>query len=215
MLSAHAMIVELNIGRMAGLRVGYLLLLRLGFAYGFGWCIHQFCHRFNGYQRPSTFHFYAGVTQSTAQWILGEIHHYLMVGVVVTTLVVALRLLDILGLTRRLQIAMKPLLKPLGMSEAVSHVVVIGMTLGLAYGGGLIVDEVKRGTISRFDVFMALTLTSLCHSVIEDTALMVMIGGDPLWVLVGRIVLALGMTWLIYCVVSKIKRRVVLQYLGL
>jgi hypothetical protein len=71
------------------------------------------------------------------------------------------------------------------------------MTLGLTYGGGLIIQESRAGHLTRHDVFCTLALLGLCHSFIEDTLLMVVIGGHLSGTLLGRTAFALLVTWLI------------------
>jgi hypothetical protein len=68
------------------------------------------------------------------------------------------------------------LLRLLGIGKEVIPITVIGMTLGLAYGGGLIINEVQQTKLERRNVFYALMLMSLFHSIIEDSLLMIAIG---------------------------------------
>ncbi len=43
-----------------------------------------------------------------------------------------------------------------GDSEQAAYVTMVGFTLGLTYGGGLIIKEAKSGTMSHRDVFFGL-----------------------------------------------------------
>jgi hypothetical protein len=71
------------------------------------------------------------------------------------------------------------------------------MTLGLTYGGGLIIQEARAGQLSRHDVFCALALLGICHSFIEDTLLMMVIGGHLSGTLIFRTLFALLVTGLV------------------
>ncbi len=76
----------------------------------------------------------------------------------------------------------------MGIGTKASAITVVGLTMGLTYGGGLIIHEARLGHIHERDVFYSLTLMGLCHGLIEDTLLMVMIGGHLsglLWARLG------------------------------
>lgn len=63
---------------------------------------------------------------------------------------------------------------------------------GISYGGGLIEAEVQSGEVSRRDVVYSLCLLGLIHSIIEDTALMLLIGANGVVIIVGRVLYSLG-----------------------
>jgi hypothetical protein len=73
-------------------------------------------------------------------------------------------------------------------------VTVIGMTMGLTYGGGLIIHETQAGHIPKKDVFAAVSLMSLSHALIEDTLLLALIGASPWGTLGARLVFSLAVT---------------------
>jgi hypothetical protein len=68
----------------------------------------------------------------------------------------------------------------------------IGLTLGIAYGGGLIIHQAKSGSVPPRDLFFSITLMGLSHSLIEDTMLMIMVGAHISGVLLARIVFSLA-----------------------
>ena len=51
---------------------------------------------------------------------------------------------------------------------------VVGLTLGLGFGGGLMIKEVKAGHVNKMQALSALVFINLFHSVFEDTALMML-----------------------------------------
>jgi hypothetical protein len=83
--------------------------------------------------------------------------------------------------------------------------------MGLSYGGGLIINEARAGTVAKKDLFTSITLMSLCHSLFEDTMLMVLIGGHLSALLWGRLVFSLLSTMLlvklINCLPEKLRER--------
>ena len=78
----------------------------------------------------------------------------------------------------------------------------VGMLLGISYGGGMIISEAKSGVLSGRDLVLSLVLMSLAHAVIEDTIVLHMAGASIWGVLGVRVgvallcvgVLAMGLT---------------------
>ena len=71
-----------------------------------------------------------------------------------------------------------------------------GLFLGITYGAGIIIAEVKKGTLSKVDILYIGTFLMLCHSVIEDILLFVIFGANGWIILVIRVVMALVFSYL-------------------
>jgi len=65
---------------------------------------------------------------------------------------------------------------------------IVGMFLGLSYGGALLVQSTKDAKYSKRDVFLVLVFISLFHSVIDDTIAVYLIGADLFPILFLRLV---------------------------
>jgi hypothetical protein len=115
-----------------------------------------------------------------------------------------MKLLEKSGLLKLLVKIMSPFLKILGIGEKAIPITIIGMILGYAYGGGLIIGEAKSGNISKKDLFYTIIFLSLCHSFIEDSMLMIAIGGAALPVFLGRFLLAYATSALIVLLTRKL-----------
>ena len=57
----------------------------------------------------------------------------------------------------------------LGVGEKASTIAVVGVTLGIGFGAGLLIKEVKTGKLHYKDVFGIIILIGMLHSIIEDT----------------------------------------------
>ena len=121
----------------------------------------------------------------------------MVISLVVLALVVLLEIMDRLGITRMLEGIMSPLVKLIGISPKVMPITLIGMTLGLAYGGGLIVAQSKEKPLESRDIFLSLAFLSLFHSIIEDHLLMIALGAHWFWIFILRLVFTLGLMILI------------------
>ena len=99
---------------------------------------------------------------------------------------------------------MKPVLKLMGIGAEVSTITIIGLTLGVVYGGALIINETKNKLLDKKDIFYSLVLMGLCHSVIEDTLLMMSLGADITGVLFIRVSFAIIFTTLLVTICKKL-----------
>jgi hypothetical protein len=87
-------------------------------------------------------------------------------------------------------------ISPLGMGDKAGFMAVTGFTLGISYGGGLIISEAKSGSLSQREIFFSLSLMGLSHGMIEDTLLMAAIGGSLWGILLARIVFSFIFIWI-------------------
>jgi len=83
--------------------------------------------------------------------------------------------------------------------------IVAGLLLGITYGAGIILAEVKKGTLGKVDIFYIGTFLMICHSVIEDVLLFVIFGANGWMILTIRIVMAFLFS---YILVILYKRRI-------
>ena len=122
--------------------------------------------------------------------------------VILVFLVQFMKLLDLIGLTKFLQRILHPLLSNLGIGKEATNITIIGITLGISYGGGLIIRESRMGTIPPRDIFFSLVLMGLFHSFVEDTLLLMLLGGSLWGYFVGRLIFALLVVWLLVRILS-------------
>jgi hypothetical protein len=176
-LVAHVLPLELSIAKKAGMRLPFAFIWRFGGAFILGFLLNQF-YRLTGWlQTPN--HVILNLAPPNASllsWTWGQVQSLLLMLALIFLLVSLLRLLEKLGLNAFLTRYLKPFLKFIGMSENAMPIIIVGMLLGLAVGGGLIVAETKTGKMSRREVFYALALMNLFHSLIDDTLVVTLMG---------------------------------------
>jgi len=199
-LVAHNLPVELSIARKSGARLRFQLLSRFGGALVLGMLLHAAYSATGALQGPAVVLFSrpeAVADSSLWLWALGEGQNLATIALIVTALMALMRLLQTLGVIALLNRLLRPVLALIGIGPAASSLTVAGLTLGIAYGGGLIIFEAKSGRVDKRDVFFALTLMGLCHSLIEDTLLMAMLGAHLSGILWARLAFALLATALL------------------
>lgn len=75
---------------------------------------------------------------------------------------------------------------------------VTGIIIGITYGAGVIIHSIRESNISKREAFLILLFLSICHAIIEDTLIFVVIGADGLILVVIRFFLAILFTWVVY-----------------
>jgi hypothetical protein len=124
-----------------------------------------------------------------------------------------MRFLQFIKVIELMNYLLRPLLNFIGIGPKASAITVIGLTMGLSYGGGLIINEAKNGSVSTQDIFYSLTLMGLCHSLIEDTLLIALIGGHLSGVLWSRLIFSIFAMAIIVQIVQRLPRSFQTKYL--
>ena len=198
MLFAHSLPVEAAITRNAGLRVGVTLIVRVGAAILFCALLNLFFSLFNLLGETANLHLpQFDATPSLMQWTLDQIKGLVFIQGVIVVLIIGLELLRWIGVERLIQKMMHPILVLVGIGSRASTIVIVGLTLGLGFGGGLMIKDVRQGMIPAQAAVGSLVLINLYHSVFEDTAVMMLLGPSLFYILVVRGVFALILTYLI------------------
>jgi hypothetical protein len=197
-LVAHGLPVELRIAQKAGPRIRAIAPLRILAALLLAWILHRTCSALGVLQetcnpliRPSQ------PDPAWTAWGLAQLRTLAMIFVIILALLAFLGLLKRLRITDLLLTPLMPVFRALGIGPGAAPVTVVGLTLGLTYGGGLIIREAQSGKLSSRDVFFSLALLSLCHSLIEDTLLMMAIGAHISGVLFARVLFSLAVVFVL------------------
>lgn len=192
MLVAHGLPVELRIAQKAGTRFRAMALLRVGGALLLGWLLNL-GYQFTGTLQQANRALWnpPAVDPTWSAWLWAELRNMGSIFLIILSLMALLKLLQKLGISDLMTKLLEPVLAMLGMGREAAPVTIIGMTLGLSYGGGLIIQEAQSGRLSKQDIFCSIALMGLCHSLIEDTLVMMLLGGHISGVFWGRLVFSL------------------------
>ena len=191
-LVAHALPIEIGIARAAGLRPLPMILLRVCGAIALGAAISAGYGALGVGREPALVLWQSPrVTDPTlAQWAVGELRNLGVVVGMVTLLISLLRVLEALRVTHAMHWLLAPVFRVIGVSRKASTLTIIGLTLGISYGGGLIIDEARSGRLPGREIFFSLAFLGLCHSLFEDSLLLVLIGGSLPGLVLGRLLFA-------------------------
>jgi len=192
MLIAHGLPVEAAIAKKAGVRLRATLCIRIFGALIFGALLH-FIYQESGYLQQTNILLWQPdlVKPTLVEWCVEQIKTLAMVFLIISALIFLLRLLKWLHIERLMHWLLSPLLILLGLSKQASNITIIGITLGLSFGGGLLIKEAESGALSSKDIFVSMALLALCHSLIEDTLLIMVLGAHLSGILWGRLAFTL------------------------
>lgn len=100
-----------------------------------------------------------------------------------------------------------PFTRLLGMEKNTSMTLVTGLTIGLAYGAGMMIQAIEEDGVSRRDMYLALIFLVSCHAVVEDTLVFVPLGIPVLPLLLIRFVTAILLTMTVAYVWKRMDNR--------
>ncbi len=213
-LIAHSLPVELRISQKAGVSLWYLLLLRIFCALILGAILNFAFTFFNVFSENSTLLWNPGSSDpSLVPWVISQLKNYVFIFVIIFALLLLMKILKLSGAINKINKVLEPGLEKLGMSKAAAPLTIIGMTVGISYGGGLIINETKRGHLTAKDKFLSLSLMALSHSLIEDTLIMVAIGASLVGILFARLAFTIIIIIILIKIISKMKKERFEKYL--
>ncbi len=191
-LVAHSLPVEGAVARATGVGWGATLGLRIGGALLLGALLNLGYAASNTLQQPARMLWQASPGQDgLAAWALEQLQMLALVFCIIAALMALLRLLRALGIERLMHALLTPVLKLIGIGREAANVTIIGTTLGISFGAGLLIREARAGHLSRRDIFLTMGFLGLCHSLIEDTLLILLLGADLSAILWARLAFAL------------------------
>lgn len=197
-LLAHNLPVEGAVAKAAGVSWPATLLIRLGGALGLGALLNAYYTGTGSLQEPAVMLWRPEARDDTLiSWALSQLQALILIFVVIVALMALLRILKALGIERLMHAMLAPLLRLIGIGREASNVTIIGITLGLSIGAGLMIREAQTGKLSRRDIFLTMAFLGLCHSIVEDTLVIVLMGADLSAILWTRLAFAIIVTALL------------------
>ncbi|MFH0921546.1 MAG: nucleoside recognition domain-containing protein [Fibrobacterota bacterium] len=142
-------------------------------------------------------------TQMLAAWSAKSLLLIAKITLLIVGLMTLNRFLEESRAALHLSRALGPLLRLMGLTPETGFLFVVANTLGLAYGGGVIMAEREAGKISDRDIRELNVFIATCHSLLEDTLLFVAIGASAPWITFPRLVIATVAVWAYRALVSR------------
>ncbi len=213
-LMAHALPIELRIAQKCGARLIFQALFRIICAIILG-IILNLVYEWGGWLQGQNTIVWRPDPQPEGLmgWITAQLRNLGAIWLIIMALVAVIRFLDYIQITRVLIWMLNPIFRLLGIGKEAASITIVGLTMGLAYGGALIIREVRTRRIPQRDVFFSLTLMGIAHSLIEDTLLMLLLGADLSGILLARLLFSLVCVFLLYKIWAYLPSKYVHRYL--
>jgi hypothetical protein len=110
---------------------------------------------------------------------------------IIMFIMILLEISRALGWIDRALKVFKPIMRVLGLSGRTAIMFVAGIIFGLLYGGAIIVEEGKKGTLTREEVEYLHVSLGINHAMIEDPALFAVLGVNIFWLWLPRLLMAI------------------------
>ncbi|QNG60302.1 nucleoside recognition domain-containing protein [Bacillus sp. PAMC26568] len=195
---SHNLIIESTVAAKVGMKLWIILAVRVGLAVGSAIMINLF---WQGGQEMAQYGFIpqdSSVPEGAFEIGLSAITKaglgIVQLALIVIPLMIIIQVLKDKGFLLVFSRWMAPVTRMLGMKENTSMTMVAGLTIGLAYGAGVMIQAVEEDGVSYKDLTLAFIFLVSCHAVVEDTLIFVPLGIPVLPLLLIRIVAAVVLT---------------------
>ncbi|SDJ61112.1 nucleoside recognition domain-containing protein [Salimicrobium halophilum] len=195
---SHNLIVESAVAKKVGVSWWFVIGLRISLAIFSAWMISMF---WNGGGQLASYGFASpdqadpsGVYEIAWHGITTAASGIFQLALIVIPLMLIMQVFREKGWLDKFSRGMAPLMKFLGMKQNTSTTIVAGLTIGLAYGAGLMIQAVEEDGVSKKDMYLAMIFLVSCHAVVEDTLVFIPLG-IPIWPLLAiRLATAIVLT---------------------
>ncbi|WP_294081322.1 nucleoside recognition domain-containing protein [Proteiniphilum sp. UBA5384] len=128
-------------------------------------------------------------------WLKSSLQLTLLIAVIVFSLNLLYNLLDTYRLIPKLSKSIEPILRFFGLPGSTAFLWLIGYIVGLAYGGALMMDQMKEGKVNRTDANLLNYHLAMSHSILEDNIIFIALGVSVWWILGVRLAVAWIVVW--------------------
>jgi spore maturation protein SpmB len=129
--------------------------------------------------------------QMVREWAWTTLELSIKIFLICMTLLTLLEILKALGWITNIVNIFSPLLKIMGLDKKLGFLWMTAIVFGLSYGGAVIVEETKDGSLSKEDLEMLHLSIGINHSMVEDPALFMSLGLSAFWLYVPRLIMAI------------------------
>lgn len=208
---AHNLLVESTIAVRVGIKWPIVVIIRLSLAFFSAIIIHHFVPYGDTLAKYSL----STVGQNDITGILNIITYALRAAlasvwglmIIVVPLMVVMQLFRDLGWLDMLTEWLSPFTRLLGIRSNATLTLVAGLTMGLAFGAGVMVEAIKDDKVAKKDMYLSFVFLVSCHAVVEDTLIFVPLG-IPVWPLfMIRLLTAIILTRIVSIIWTHVEKR--------
>ncbi len=140
---------------------------------------------------PETFMVSASLPEVLKDWGIDTVVLLLKILGIVMSIMIMLEFSESMRWTEYSLKLFRPLMRILRLSERSALLWVTSVAFGLMYGGAVIVDEARKGVMTREELERLHISIGINHAMVEDPVLFLALGLNPLWLWVPKLVMAI------------------------
>lgn len=209
---SHNLFVESAVAKQVGLKISVVLLVRIGLALVSAWVINLVWQ--GGGEQASYGFVPSGGMENIEGYGAIALHGMesaiigiLQLAVIVIPIMVFIQVMKDMKWLPVFSRWMTPFTRVLGVDPNTSTTLAAGLTFGLAYGAGVMIQAVKEDGVKKKDLYLVFIFLVACHAVVEDTLIFAPLG-IPLWpLLLVRLVTAILLTIAVAVVWNKLDKK--------
>jgi len=129
--------------------------------------------------------------EALQEWGLTTLSLSVKIFVIIMCILTLLEILKTLDLISPMVRVLNPLLKIMGLDKKVGFLWLTAVIFGVAYGGAVIVEEVKAGHLTKEELEELHLSIGINHALVEDPSLFLSLGLSPFWLWVPRVIIAI------------------------
>lgn len=129
--------------------------------------------------------------------VLGSLKSVYSIAIIVIPLMIVLQVAKDYKALNKIAEYFQFFIKLFKISKEAIFPLLVGIIFGISYGAGVIIQSSKEGDLTKKDLVLLATFLVTCHAVIEDTLLFVAIGANGYIILGIRMMMAIGITYLL------------------
>ena len=125
------------------------------------------------------------------RWGISTFYLTIRIFFILMGILIVFEMLKVSGWMEPILKGLTPPLKVMGLSQGVGLLWITGVFFGVAYGAAVIVEEAKKGSLTKEELERLHASIGINHSVVEDPALFMTMGLNAFWLWVPRLIMAI------------------------
>ena len=138
----------------------------------------------------------SSLLQVLQTWVLSQVKMAAMVFLIIYSLMVLQRWLEVNGWLRPISRFLSPMMRLFGLPRSAAYMWLVGNVLGISYGSAVMLDMMDKGLVSREEANDVNYHLIMNHSLLEDTIVFAITGISTFWIISTRVLFAFVLVWM-------------------
>lgn len=195
-LISHALIVETAIQKRTGSKPWRMILTRISASFIAAWGLNLVLPAEEAGQAQIYAQTLTDFVPALISWLKDMVITSAKILILVNLLLILQKILNEFGLIKWILMPFLPILRILGLPANTGFLWMVAYTLGLSYGGAIMISQSEEGKLSPEDADLLNHHIAVSHSQLEDTLLFVAMGYPLLILVFPRILLSIVYVWI-------------------